>query len=487
MARKTKRNQGIVIIKKSNQLIESRYKFDVWETRVFLSVLANIRREDEDFKVYRIWYRDVIKVFGLKSAQSYGLLREAARGLMRKVFNVTNTERGFQRETEYHIIRSINYLSDKEDTRGAGESQEYIDLTIDPEMKPLLLQLQKNFTAYDLRNVVKLGAYPVRVYELLKQYETIGERTLDIDEMKRMFELTTEYPLFANFYQKIIEPAIRDINEHTDLNITNLEKVKEGRKVVALRFRFVGKSSEELRVLRGEAISPVKQTSMEFVFPEKTANNPSESARKIATESDNASKNSLKDELFIRFQPIVVTEFGVTPTAFLQLLDNKTEDEINIGIRVTRRAKASGQIDRNLAGFFMEAVRQGFTDTTEENARKKAENDARRTEIQNTLEQLRDEQATQLSARIRELTASKPTLTDEAIADLRTQKVSKKMIEAREKELGHPLDVQDFREDRTLREMVKTRIFELHRADFVDVLSDFEGRIGDLMRQLKQL
>ena len=189
MARKIKRNQGITIIKKSNQLIEARYKFDVWETRVFLSVLANIRREDEDFKVYRIWYKDVIKAFGLRSAQSYGFLRDAARGMMRKVFNVSHLERGFQRETEYHIIRSINYLSEREAGRAQTDSQEYIDITVDPEMKPLLLQLQKNFTAYDLRNVVKLGAYPVRVYELLKQYESIGERVLDIEQIKRMFEL----------------------------------------------------------------------------------------------------------------------------------------------------------------------------------------------------------------------------------------------------------------------------------------------------------
>ena len=49
MAKYTRKNQGIVVIKKSNQLIEARYKFDVWETRIFLSVLSNIKRDDEDF------------------------------------------------------------------------------------------------------------------------------------------------------------------------------------------------------------------------------------------------------------------------------------------------------------------------------------------------------------------------------------------------------------------------------------------------------
>lgn len=89
MAKKTKKNTGIKLIKKANKLVDSRYKFDIWETRIFLSTLSQIKKDDEDFKPYRIWYNDVIKSFGLKSGQSYELLRDAARMLMRKVFYVT--------------------------------------------------------------------------------------------------------------------------------------------------------------------------------------------------------------------------------------------------------------------------------------------------------------------------------------------------------------------------------------------------------------
>ena len=211
MGKSKRKNTGIRLVKKANKLVESRYKFDIWETRIFLSVLTQIKRSDEDFRVYRIWYKDLIKSFGLKSAQSYELLREAAKGLMRKVFYVTSVERGQRRETQYHIIRSANYLMEGEK---GGDNQEYIDITIDPEMKPLLLQLGsnyrgengENFTAYDLNNVIKLGAYHVRIYELLKQYQSIGHRRMEVVEMKRMLEITKEYPLFGNFFQKVIKP-----------------------------------------------------------------------------------------------------------------------------------------------------------------------------------------------------------------------------------------------------------------------------------------
>ena len=94
MKKKQPLNNDFKIIKKSNQLIEARYKFDVWESRMFLSVLANIRKEDIDFNTYRIWYRDIIKIFGLKSNQSYALLREAAKSLMQKKFYITSSTMG---------------------------------------------------------------------------------------------------------------------------------------------------------------------------------------------------------------------------------------------------------------------------------------------------------------------------------------------------------------------------------------------------------
>ena len=81
MKGKSKINKGIKLIKKSNELIEARYKFDIWETRIFTSVLGQIAREDEDFQVYRIYLRDIIKEFGINNGNAYDLLRVAADSL----------------------------------------------------------------------------------------------------------------------------------------------------------------------------------------------------------------------------------------------------------------------------------------------------------------------------------------------------------------------------------------------------------------------
>ena len=470
MAKGKKQSKGIILIKKSNNLIESRYKFDIWETRFFLSVLGQIRREDEEFQVYRIWYRDVIKAFGLKSGDSYACLRTAAQSLMGKSFFVNYEENGVVREKQYHILREIDYLKAGQESK-ATESQEYIDVTVEQKMRPLLLQLQRNFTAYDLRNIVKLGVYPVRVYELLKQYESIGHRKLEVEEMKKMFEVVDQYKLFADFYRWVITPAVKEINAHTDLTITKVEKIKEGRRVVSLRFSFHVKSEDVLRKMRGEP----QQKQLDFGFDQEAYD---EMDNDHSPESETE-----KDKLFNLFHEEVVQKFGVTPSAFLQLLEEYTEDQVSQAIRVTKRAKAANQIKSTAAGFFVNALKGGYTDQKEEEVKRSVEAEKKKEEdslLKAQIEYLKDEQAIRINERIREVTTENPGITEQAIQTIQENTLFKVLIQKKAKELGRELQVEDYRQDRKLRELVKSKIFELAKDKFSDILEEFEQKFKEV-------
>lgn len=471
MAKSKKHNKGITLIKKSNNLIESRYKFDIWETRFFLSVLGQIRREDEEFQVYRIWYRDVIKAFGLKSGDSYSCLRTAAQSLMGKSFFVNYEENGVVREKQYHVLREIDYLQAGQEHK-ATENHEYIDVTVEQKMKPLLLQLQRNFTAYDLRNIVKLGVYPIRVYELLKQYESIGHRTLEVEEMKRMFEVVEQYKLFADFYRWVITPAVKEINNYTDLTVTKVEKIKEGKKVVSLRFAFQLKSDEVLRKMRGEPKPQQIEIGFDGILGEETG-----LVRNDETE---------KDHLFNLFHADVVQKFGVTPSAFLQLLGNYTEDQVNQAIRVTRRAKVANQIKSTTAGFFINALKGGYTDQKEEEAKRHAEAEKKKEEdslLKAEIEYLKDERAIRINERIREVTTENPAIIGQAIQAIQEHFLYKEIIQKKEEELGRELQLEDYRKDKTLRDLVKEKIFELAQDKFSDILEEFGQKIKEVQER----
>lgn len=457
MARKRKRSQSIEIIKKANELIEARYRFDIWETRVFLSVLANIHRDDEDFKPYRIRYNEMIKSFDLKSHQSYDLLRKGARSLMSKTFMVDNTVNGFDRVKEYHIIRTVDYLKDGQEGNDI-ENQEYIDITVEPEMKPLLLQLQKNFTAYNLKHVAKLGAQPIRMYELLKQYQSIGHRLLYVEDMRRMLGYENEYPRFADFHRYFIKPAITAINKETDIEVYKEEKIKKGRKIDAIHFYFRAKSTA--------TEAPKKKRKAKF----ENLNTPMEQTE--------------KDRLFEEYREVVISKFGVTPSVFMKLLEGCTEEQLEQAVRVTQRAKYNQQIKSNVAGFFVQALRMGYTDTKEEQKKNRVgEEQQKKEKKQAALLAHQEQHAQQLNDIIRELTKEQADIAQRAVKALSLNLVSKAILEEKERELGRGLSLDDFRQDRVLREMVKAKIIELEPTRFAACIENYELQLHKLKKK----
>ena len=362
---RNKNSKAIVLIKKSNNLVESRYKFDIWETRFFLSILSQIRKDDTDLRPYRIWYKDIIKTFGLTSGDAYASLREAAQSLIRKPVRMSYHVDGVLREQEVTLITEIDYLVSGSKT----ENHEYIDVVVQEKMKPLLLQLQKNFTAYDLRNVVKLGVYSVRIYEILKQYESIGSRTLMIAEMKTMFDLKHEYQKYNDFYRWVIKPSEDEINNYTDLLILNIEKQKEGRKVVSLRFKFRKKTDAELSRMTGSAFRDAPFDGVEDVEFEEikpTDNNGIEKDINPVSEKEFDKNNILSDKqekLIAEYYATVVMKFGVSLKVLMNLVQKHSETEIRQAVQVTEKAEQTGKI-ANIAGFFVEALRGGYPDTS---------------------------------------------------------------------------------------------------------------------------
>ena len=467
MSQRTKKNRGIKLIKKSNDLIEARYRFDIWETRVFTSILSEIEQQDEDFRVYRVYLRDIIKEFNINNGDAYDLLRQATHSLMNKKLYVNYEQDGAIREKIYHIIRKADVMKSIID-ESRRKVNEYVDISIDPEMKPLLLELKSRFTTYDMQNVIKFkSSYTLRIYEHLKQYEKIGRRTLDIEYLKRIFELTTEYPLFANFYQKIIEPAFKDINEFTDITITSIDKIKAGKKVESLHFTFHSKSKDAQKTtIKG--IQPL-------VRPLKNLPEPSELV-----------DYGQKDRLFLQFQSVVVGEFGVSPTVFLTELEGCTDVRIEQAIRVTRRGVQEGKL-KNISGFFVEALRREFTDPKEEQIKRGQTESQKKMlikKLENQLHELKEAYKTEINNQIRKLTETNTGITNAAIEAIKEESKGYFALKGVNTE---KLTLADFREDKILRGLVILQIQSQHKEHFAATDNYFLPQIKALEGEIKTL
>ncbi|MET3128232.1 plasmid replication initiation protein [Arcicella rosea] len=227
----TEKETNVVrLIRKANRLVEGKYRFDIWEMRVFTKMLMKIHRDDEDFKVYRIYLHEVIQDFELQEdGHSYKYLKQGAERLGRREIRVLMDTPDGKMELFTHIATGVKSFVEE-------KSAKYLDISFHPDMKPFLLQLQSQFLMYDVRNILKLqSSFSIRIYELLKQYETIGKRQIKIQELKEMLDVVDKYPLYGNFKQRVIVKAQEDLEEFTDIKFT-FDEVKTGRAVTALTF-----------------------------------------------------------------------------------------------------------------------------------------------------------------------------------------------------------------------------------------------------------
>jgi plasmid replication initiation protein len=231
---KDKRERTVKLIRKSNDLVEGRYRFDVWEMRVFTKMLTMIHRDDEDFKEYRVFLKDVVKDFQLDNKNSYKLLKDGAIGLTKKEIRVVrNTPEGEKEFTTNIAVGVDSFL----------RNGNYIDISFHPKMKPFLLQLQSQFLMYDIRNVLSIqSSFSVRIYELLKQYETIGKRQFSIQELKETLDVADKYKLYGHFKERVILKAQEDLEKFTDIRFS-FEEIKEGRSVTKIIF-YISKNEK---------------------------------------------------------------------------------------------------------------------------------------------------------------------------------------------------------------------------------------------------
>lgn len=121
-----------------------------------------------------------------------------------------------------------------------------IEIMLSQGLSPFLLELNKNFTKYELINVLCLRSkYSIRLYEILKSYLWLKEWTIQIDEFRELLYLQNKYNNYKELNRTVISPSIKEINKFTDLNVS-IETIKYGNKVDKLVFKIDEKEGVQM-------------------------------------------------------------------------------------------------------------------------------------------------------------------------------------------------------------------------------------------------
>ena len=61
------------------------------------------------------------------------------------------------------------------------------------------------------------STHTIRLYELCSQYKTVGRREIKLEDLKDWLQIKDKYPRYNSFNQRVLEPAVLEINAKSDL------------------------------------------------------------------------------------------------------------------------------------------------------------------------------------------------------------------------------------------------------------------------------
>ncbi len=113
---------------------------------------------------------------------------------------------------------------------------------------PLITRLEQHFTSYQLKQVSQLTSkYAIRLYEILIAWREVGKvPKIELSEFRERLGIAVdEYKAMNHFKSRVLEPSIKQINEHTDITVS-YEQHKTGRTITGFSFRFKQKQSTKI-------------------------------------------------------------------------------------------------------------------------------------------------------------------------------------------------------------------------------------------------
>ena len=252
------------LVVKSNRLIEASYRLTLAEQRIILFAITEARRTQKglnavDFVTVRAV--DYAARFDIPVKQAYEQIKEAALTLFDRQFILydTDLESGHPRVIKGRWVSAASYID------GAGAIQlQFGGVTV-----PYITRLEAEFTSYRLEKIAHMSsAYAIRLYELLMQWGSVGRREIEMEWLKKALMVDKDYPRLFDFKKWVIDVALSQINEYSDLNVS-YDPRKTGRNVTHLIFTFSPK--EEPRPKKGRARKPVEPPAGSREYIEKHA------------------------------------------------------------------------------------------------------------------------------------------------------------------------------------------------------------------------
>lgn len=257
------------LVVKSNALVESSHKLNEVEQRLILLAILKAREMDNSIEQLRgselvIYADDYVNNFGINRQMAYKALKNAVMGLYRAEWGYRYINAKGNKAVRYErFTQSAEYVD--------GEG--VVKFVFADAIIPHLVELERNFTAYEIAQVANLSSrHAMRLYEFLKQYKATGRLQISLEDLRFRFGiLPNEYTRMSDFKKGVLDLAVNEINEHTDLKVSYTQQ-KRGRTITGFTFTFKAKTTIQPKTSTNrdpntpDILAPIKVTDKQRQF-----------------------------------------------------------------------------------------------------------------------------------------------------------------------------------------------------------------------------
>lgn len=175
-------------------------------------MVSQIVKYDSGFKTYTIPITDLAAFYNIKSANLYRDIEDLCVRLVshsRRIKSGTGAKTKFK---VFNIVAEANY------------EDGIVTFRFSDVAKPMFLGLQSLYTQYQLEEIQNFHSlYSLRLYELLRcdygLYQDQDEMNYTVEYLREFFACADKYEKTTFLIKKVIDVAVKEINELTSLEV----------------------------------------------------------------------------------------------------------------------------------------------------------------------------------------------------------------------------------------------------------------------------
>lgn len=218
------------------------------------------------------------------------------KNLVRFVKDLDNTykkliELNFKYEDENVLERFVLFTQYR-----IEKDNRIVKIAVNKKFKYILNELGSTYTKFELEQFVSLRSiYSKNLFKILKQWESIKEKTFELEEFRRILNIPESYN-FSKINVKILTIAMKELMPY--FSNLKLEKIRVGRKIKKLKFSWTAKEMKQAKLIE-----------IEIIISEKM-NKAVEKTRKNKFVNPLLTKENIKKLLEIFDEKILINSFN---------------------------------------------------------------------------------------------------------------------------------------------------------------------------------